>query len=471
MARINSLRNYFWSFANSGGSQIIGFLSTVLIARIASPADFGIIAICTSVILISNILSEAGLASTIIVNKEFCVKKASTIVITISTISILLFFVVVGLAGVFAKFFQQNSVNEILPLMALTILANGLRSVHGAVLIRRLKFRKLAFISLFSASIGSSIGVISAYLYDPLIGLMLVFTLTPITNTVMLWLFAPWGFCFYFKPKLLYSDIRFSLNVALSSFLDQASKSTLVFLLNGRFGVIDLGFYSRADAIKNLTTQTIDKVVQKVSFPILSKKNHEGSEKAIKEHIKISTALILILIPLTYIFINYSESIINLIYGPNWSASAQMLELIAYVGIFMTLTSQNLTLFKSLGYSEIMTWNKGIGLILLPVVFLVIDSMQILVIINGIVIYSVILFFVSLVSFSILKTKETIIYMKYIFGASILSITVIFIHYFFLGILIENPFFNLLINGLLLFLIIVFLCYVFYFFYRDNQDV
>ena len=46
-----SLSNYLWSFANSGGTQIIGFLCAALIARIASPADFGLIAICGSIIL------------------------------------------------------------------------------------------------------------------------------------------------------------------------------------------------------------------------------------------------------------------------------------------------------------------------------------------------------------------------------------------------------------------------------------
>lgn len=242
MNRFSYFSSYFWSFANSGGTQIVGFLSTILIARIASPADFGLIAICSSIVLISNILSEAGLASTIVVNKEFCIKKASTILVTVTGISILLFCAIVGFSSELANFFQQSRVAEILPLMALTILANGFRCVHSAVLVRHLKFKKLTLISMISVSMGSSIGVAAAYLYEPLIGLVLVFILTPIISTVILWIYAPWGFHFYFKPRLLYSDIGFSLNVSLSSFLDQGSKAMLVFLLNGRFGIIDLGF-------------------------------------------------------------------------------------------------------------------------------------------------------------------------------------------------------------------------------------
>lgn len=312
-----NLSNYFWSFANTGGTQIIGFLSAILIARIATPADFGLIAICSSIVLISNILSEAGLASTIVVNKEFSIKKASTILVTVAGISILLFCVIVGFSGELANFFQQSRVAEILPFMALTILANGFRCVHSAVLVRRLEFKKLTLISIISVSTGSSIGVATAYLHEPLIGLALVFILTPIISTVILWIYAPWGFYFYFKPRLLYSDISFSLNVSLSSFLDQSSKAMLVFLLNGRFGIVDLGFYSRADAIKNLISQTIDKVVQRVSFPVISKKNDDSTRDAYNEHIKISIALVSIIMPLTYLFFRYPESVIHILYGPN----------------------------------------------------------------------------------------------------------------------------------------------------------
>ena len=201
MSQFRYFRSYFWSFANTGGTQIIGFLSTILIARIASPADFGLIAICASIVLISNILSEAGLASSIIVNKEFSITKASTILVIVAGASILLFCIIVGLASELAKFFQQSRVAEILPFMALTILANGFRCVHSAVLIRRLEFKKLTLISILSVTIGSSIGVAVAYLHEPLIGLVLVFILTPIINTVALWTYAPWGFYFYCNCK------------------------------------------------------------------------------------------------------------------------------------------------------------------------------------------------------------------------------------------------------------------------------
>jgi O-antigen/teichoic acid export membrane protein len=471
MPRFRYLRSYLWSFINSGGTQIIGFLSTILIARIASPADFGLIAICSAIVLMSNILSEGGLASSVIVNKEFSIKKASTILIIVAAVSIFLFSIVVGFASELARIFQQSRVAEILPFMALSILANGFRCVHSAVLVRRLEFKKLSLISLLCVSVGSSIGVVVAYLHEPLFGLVLVFILTPIINTAALWIYAPWGFYIYCKPRLLYSDIGFSLNVTLSSFLDQGSKSMLVFLLNGRFGVSDLGFYSRADAIKNLATQTLDKVVQRVSFPVLSKQNHESLDIAAAGHVKISAILVLILMPLTYLFLSYSEGIIYIVYGPHWGESAAILEKIAFLGFFVPLTSQNLTLFKALGVPKIMTWNKGVGLLLLPVVFLLIDSPQILGVLGGIVIYAVALFFISFISLVFFSVGHMISYVKYVFCAGMISLGTVSIHYFILEMSFENAYFNILINGASLLVTMAVFYYALFLLIVGNKNV
>lgn len=459
MSEKNRLRYYFWSFANSGGVQIIGFIASILIARIAQPSDFGIIALCSSIVLISNLLSEVGLSSSIIVNKEFSKDKASTVLIIVSSLSFFFFFLILLFTRDIAHFFNQIKIVEILPYMALTIIANGFRCVHSAILLRNLEFKKITVISLVSVMIGSSIGVIVAYNIEPLIGLVLVYTLTPLINTIFLWFYAPWGFYFYCKPNLIYSDIKFSLNVTISSGFDQATKSALVFLLNGRFGIVDLGFYSRADAIKNLTSQTIDKVVQRVNFPVLNKINHDSPIDASKEHIKISVALVSILMPLSYFLFSHSESIIHILYGPNWTESAVMLEKIVYVGLFATLTSHNLTLFKSIGHPSVMAWNKGIGLLLLPFIFIIIDSPQILEILNGFVFYAATLFVISFMSLLLLSPTHMISYLKHIFFGSVFSLAIILAHYFILSMAYENIFFNIVFNGLSLLGVMFFFYY------------
>ena len=64
-----------WSFINTGGAQIIAFVATTFIARIATPKDFGVFAIAVAIVLVANIFAEAGLSSTIIYDDEFLRRK------------------------------------------------------------------------------------------------------------------------------------------------------------------------------------------------------------------------------------------------------------------------------------------------------------------------------------------------------------------------------------------------------------
>jgi len=385
--------------------------------------------------------------------------------------SLLLFSLIIIFTSYISNFFNQIMINEILPYMALTIVANGFRCVHSAILLRNLEFKKLTVISLISVIIGSVIGVIFAYLSEPITGLILVYTLTPILNTIFLWLFAPWGFYFYCKPSLIFSDIKFSLNVTISSGFDQAAKAAMVFLLNGRYGVVDLGYYSRADAIKNISSQTIDKIVQRVSFPVLSKKSRLSQEGAFSEHIKISYSLLLILLPLTYILSVFADNIILIIYGPNWSESSLILEKIAFVGMFFALTSQNITLLKSLKYVNLMTLNKALTFLLLPFTFYIYESSDLLLLLKGIIFYSLILYLFSCLSLFVLSLSMAITYIKFMVLIGSLSTIITYLHNSFIFIQVKNIYFNLIINTSSLILAMILIYYLISIFLNKSKNV
>ena len=455
MPKLISIAPYFWSFLNTGGSQIISFLATMQIARLAVPSDFGLIAICSSIILICNLFSEIGLSSVVILDKEFSIEKSSTIFCILAILASIMFIVVVGMSDIIGEYIKEKRISYILPWMAFTILANGFSCVHNSVLIRELKFKKKAKISLVSVVVGSCLGLLTAHVYKPIFGLIVVYTLSPILITIGLMVFAPWGLRFYCKPKLIYSDLKFSCNIAFSNLLDQGCRVFLTLSLNERFGAHDLGLYSRAEAIKNLYSQTLDKVVQRVSFPVLIKKKHESSSNAILEHTKISLVLISLLIPAAYFFKSFPEQIIYILYGPNWNESASILKKLIYIGIFMPLVSLNLTLMKSVGLVHVMTFNKIIALLLIVVLFLVVDTLNVLNLLDSLIVYSIILYIISLISLLDLGARHLFHYLKWIISTSICSITIIFLHHFLLYIKILDPYLNIALNGVSLLILMI----------------
>tara|TARA_B100000212_G_scaffold342096_1_gene327566 strand:+ start:1731 stop:3140 length:1410 start_codon:yes stop_codon:yes gene_type:complete len=467
---MSSIRPYIWSFINTGGAQVIGFLSSMIIARVAMPSDFGILAICAAIILVCNIFSEGGLASIIIVDKDFCEKKASTILWIIIILSITVFMTLNFFTSLIADYLNYQVIESVLPLMAFSILATAFGAVHAAIVVRQMRFKTKAILSISSSLCGSIIGILISYTYDPLMGLIAIFTISPILLSCGLWIFIRWNISFSLKPSLIYKDITFSLNISGSNLLDQISKSLLIFLFNNTYGLTNLGLYNRADAIKNISSNAIDKSVQRVSFPILSMKNHIKTEKAFLEHIKISTSLILLLSPLVFFISNFAENIVLIIYGQNWLNSAPILSLLIFGGIFIPITSVNLSLLKSTGYSSLLTLNKLLALLLIPIVFFIAQDNNLDYFLKSLIVYFISLYFVSVISISKVQSFSLSLYFSRIVIVSIITSIPMILFNLIVDISISNNFLNLLLNVIIFISFIMPTYFIFWKYIYDKRE-
>ena len=365
---MNKLKPFFWSFINTGGSQILAFVGSMAIARIAGPEVFGVFAIASAIVLIGNIFAEAGFSSTIIYDDLFCSEKASTILWLSVFISILIFLLLFLFAKPLAVHFGAPRLQSILPFMAFTCIATSLGNAHAALITRNLQFKKKAILSLGSNIPAVIVGVTVAFSGFPLAGLTMNFVLTPFLMTIFMWLLAPWPVKFICRPQLLIGNIAYASNIAFSSFLDQIGKSSVTFFIGQRFDIVTVGYFSRSEAIKNVASQTIDKVIQRVSFPVLSRARN-SREDFISSHLSISQALILILIPLCWYIQKFSNDIVALLFGIGWSESASILKIAILGGFCIPLTSLNLTLLKSCGRAIFIMFNKGFGVLLIIGIF------------------------------------------------------------------------------------------------------
>ena len=130
---------------NTGGSQSVSFIASMVIARIAVPSDFGLIAIGGSIILLCNVLAESGFASTIVYDDEFSEEKASTILWLSVTLGFLLFLLVWYFSDVISYFFDKPQLKVILPVMAFSIIGTSFGVTHAALITRNLQFDKNSF--------------------------------------------------------------------------------------------------------------------------------------------------------------------------------------------------------------------------------------------------------------------------------------------------------------------------------------
>jgi len=460
---------YIWSLLNTGGSQAIGFLASLIIARSASPDDFGVLALCSSIILIFNIFAEGGLATVLVVDEKFCSKKASTALFIITVIAFLISLITLVFANSLAEILGDARVAYVMPIMTIATVASALGCVHSAYVTRTLQFKKKSVISLVSSSIGSSLGVFIAYLFDPLIGLVVMYVIIPCLITAGLWASVTWGFHMTFKPRLVFSNFTFSLNIVASHLLDQASKSILVLFVNKNFGINDLGLYNRGEAIRNITTQTADKVVQRVSLPVLSETSrNEGQSSSFLVSSKISAVLLLILVPSVYFLTNNALEIVSVLFGTRWMAVSPILQIIAIMGLFIPLTSLNFSFMKASGDAYLVTKNKIFALVCyLPLFFFVSDK-EINSLLYAVVLHSGCMFIVSVLSLSRIDGVQLCIYIQHLVWASIVASVPVFLHKYFITYGLDSVYGNLAVNLVSLSLLISLVYFVANFVYKKT---
>ena len=430
---------------------MISFVAAMVIARIASPQDFGLVATAGAIILVANVLSEAGLASTIIYDDEFRDDKASTILWLSTFLAVGISIFISLLAGIIGEYFAMPQLGFMLPIMAVSCIANSLGSVHGAIIARKLQFDKKAIFAINANLIAAMIGVGVAFLVNPLMGLVIMFVLTPVLLSLFMWIFVPWRVQFRFAPKLIVEDLPFALNISFTNLIDQALKSSVPLLIGQRYDANILGYYSRAEAVKNIAGQSIEKVVHKVAFPLLSNARHRGQDSLWTQHIIISQALMFILLPLVWFVHKFSDSIIELLFGPNWTTSGPFLSIVIFSAIFMPLSSLNLTLLKSCGKTFFALLLKAFSLLLILASFSLGPASNFETILFTFVGVQGFQFFASVFGLTLLPDFIMRNYLIKTLGGVCILIAGIFVYEFSAGFSFEMPFINLLSHGTALF--------------------
>ncbi|MDA8524467.1 oligosaccharide flippase family protein [Alphaproteobacteria bacterium] len=447
------IRPFFWTFVNTGGSQIISFVAVMLIARIGTPEDFGLIAIASAIILLMNVLSEAGLVSTIILDDEFREDKASTILWLSTCLAVMGYIFISFSADIIGQFFNMPELGILLPIMAISCIATSLGNVHAALITRRLKFDRKALLSLSASFISAVIGVGVAFEASPLSGLVTIFVLTPVLLSLFMWVFVPWRVQFLCKPNLIIGDLPFAANISLTNLIDQGFKSSIPLLIGQRYDAVTLGYFNRAEAVKNIAGQSIEKIINKVSFPLLSQSRRADEEQSWSHHIIISQGLLFFLLPLVWLFYKYSSSIIEILFGPDWSASGAILSILIFGAIFVPLTSLNLTLLKSYGKTFFALSLKAFSLIFVLVLFKLIPMPSFEATLRALVWFLAFQYVVSIIGLALLPNFTMANYLTRTFCCAGILVASLIVYELSAKFVLEIQILNLFAHGALLFFI------------------
>jgi PST family polysaccharide transporter len=350
-----------WSAVSQMGRQGTQLLTTVILARLLSPSDFGLLAMAMVVMGFINIFKDLGTSAAIIQQKELSKVLLSSIfwvnVVFGLTATIILFL----LSPLFGMFYQESGLIAVLQLLSLSFFVSGLGTAHQALLERSLLFSVLTRLELVSAIAGGIVGIVLALLGAGVWSLVVQSLASTITTTVLLWLSSPW------RPRALFGweeikrVISFTLNLTGFNLINYLIRNADYLLIGRYLGAQDLGYYTLAYRILLFPIQNISAVIGRVLYPVLSS-IQDDHKRFVSIYLKIAANIAFVTFPLMLGVLALAGPFVLTVFGEKWQPVILLIQVFAPVGLAQSVGATVGIIYQAKGRTDwLFRWGLGAG--------------------------------------------------------------------------------------------------------------
>lgn len=350
--RNKTVRGVSWSFIDSIAGQGITFLVGLILARLLTPSEYGLIGIITIFIAIFNSIVDSGFSSALIRKNDARDADYNTVFITNLAVSIVLYLILFLSAPAISRFFVQPQLLPLLKLMGLIVIINAFAIIQRTIFIKNLDFKTQSKVSLISSIFSGIIGVIMACCGCGVWALAGQQISRQLLNSTFLWVFSNWCPKLKFSFRSFNELFNFGWKLLLSSLIDTIWREGSQIVIGKCYSSSSLGQYTRAKQFADLFSSNLTSVVQRVSYPALS------SIKDDKQRLKLTYQRVIkiTMLPTFVLMLGMaacSKSMIFILVGEQWLQCVPMLQIICTYGMLYPLHALNLNMLQVQGRSDI----------------------------------------------------------------------------------------------------------------------
>lgn len=346
-----AVKGISWSAIDSVASQGVTFVVGIVLARLLSPEEFGIVGVAMIFVALFSKIVDCGFSNALIRKQDAKDEDYNTTFLFNLVLSCVLYLVCYLGAPYIANFFRSAILADVIRFISLILIINAFAIIQRTKLIKRIDFKTQAKISIFASLIGGVIGIVMA-IYEcgvwSLVGQQLS---RQFCNSLFLWIFNNW------KPKLEFSIRSFKSlfsyggKLMLSGLIDTICGEITTIFIGKIYTPATLGQYSRAKQFSCVFSSNVSSVVERVTYPVLSEFQKQ-EDKLIASYRKIVCSLMLVSGVGTAIIASCAKSIVLILLGAKWMDVIVYLQLVAFVEITIPIKNVNLNLLQVYGRSD-----------------------------------------------------------------------------------------------------------------------
>jgi teichuronic acid exporter len=341
-----------WDFFGKLSSQGVGFIVTLVLARLLEPSDFGLIAIVMVVVGITQVFSDVGLGAALIQREEVSQLHYSSVFFFNIFTAVFLTFITFISAEPIAEFYDNQQLVSLIQVVSFLFVLNALLSIQRVRLRKALKYALITKIEFTAAILSGTIGVTMAF-NDfgvwSLAGQIIAYSLI---SGFLLWFCSNWRPSLTFSLTALKELWAFGFRMFLSRILD-AVFTRLDYLIIGKLFTPDvLGYFQRAKQFNLLVIKFTSGSLMSVLFPVLSKIQNDlpRFQLIVLKTLHILCFVVFFLLGGLYLV---SEELIVFLYSEKWLPSVHYMQLLLLSAFGYPLSALLVNVLSSRGNSKL----------------------------------------------------------------------------------------------------------------------
>ncbi|MGL5052215.1 MAG: lipopolysaccharide biosynthesis protein [Cetobacterium sp.] len=346
------LSSLFWKLSERAGTQGIQFIIQMILARLLSPEDYGVIAIITIFIGLANVFIQSGFSTALIQKKDADEDDFSSVFYLSLVIAGILYVILYLTAPFIADFYKINELTKILRVLSLTLFLGAFNSIQNTVISKTMAFKKQFFSSLIAAVFSGILGIYLAYNGHGVWALVYQQLASQASICLVLLYVVKW------RPKLIFSFrkvkalFKFGSRLLASSLLDTLYMNITSLVIGKVYAPSMLGYYNRGNQFPQLIVSNFNGSIQSVMFPALS--SEQDNKVRVKEIVRRSIVTSSYLIfPLMIGLMIISEPLVRLLLTDKWLPCVPYLKIFCLSYSLWPIHTANLQAINAIGRSDI----------------------------------------------------------------------------------------------------------------------
>lgn len=348
----SAARGMFWVAIDRFGAFAGQFVVGVLLARLLTPEDFGLIGMLAVFMAISQAFIDSGMASGLIQKIDRTDEDFSTVFIFNFFVSLAFYCILFLGAPYISEFYGRPQLTLLTRVLGLDIVINSLAVIQRTKLTILLDFKTMAKVSIVRVFCAGIFGVVFAAYGYGVWALVFQTLLGSVIATILFWLLSSWCPAMKFSRKSFVQLFGFGSKLLIAGVYAQIFNNIYNIVIGKTYSAGGLGYYTRAKTFTEAASGTISAIIQQVTYPILASLKND-SQRMICVYRRLIRITAFVVLPTMTLLAVLAEPIVTVLLTEKWLSVVPLMQWLCLARVVTPISSLNMNILNAIGRSDL----------------------------------------------------------------------------------------------------------------------